>query len=174
MKFNMVVIVFGLPGAGKSYFASRLAKMIRADYINSDRLRKEMFKERTYSEQEKVAVYNEMLAKMMEAVNQKKNVVLDATFHKNDTREPFIHEMEGKGGIYFIEVRANENIIRERLKKKRPYSEADFEIYKFISQHCEPLNDHHLLLESTDENIDNMLQKAADYLKWKDDQRTDQ
>ena len=170
----MVVIVFGLPGSGKSYFASRLAKMIRADYINSDRLRKEMFKESTYSTQEKAAVYHEMLAKMMEAVNQNRNVVLDATFHKNDTRKLFMKEMEGKGGIYFIEVQANENIIRERLKKERPYSEADFKVYKLIRQHCEPLNDPHLLLESTDENIDSMLQKAADYLKWKNDKRTDQ
>ena len=169
----MVVIVFGLPGSGKSYFASYLTKLIGSDYINSDRLRKELFKERTYSEQENAAVYNEMLAKMMAAVNQKENLVLDATFHKNDTRKPFVQEMEGKGGIYFIEVRANENIIRKRLKKERPYSEADFEIYNFIRKHWEPLNDPHLLLESTDENVDNMLQKAVDYLKWKDDKRTD-
>lgn len=170
----MVVIVFGLPGSGKSYFASRLAKMIRADYINSDKLRKEMFKERTYSKQEKAAVYRKMLAKMTEAVNQNRNVVLDATFHKNDTRKTFEQEMEGKGGIYFIEVQANENIIRERLRKERPYSEADFEVYKLIRRHHEPLSDPHLLLESTDENIYDMLQKAADYLKWKDDKRTDQ
>jgi predicted kinase len=170
----MVVIVLGLPGSGKSYFASRLASMIGAEYINSDRVRKEMFKVRTYSEQEKAAVYNEMLAKMKEAVNQNRNVVLDATFHKDDTRKPFAQEMEKKGGIYFIEVRANENIVRERLKKERPFSEADYEVYKIISQHWESLKDPHLLLESTDENINSMLQGAADYLNWKDDKRTDQ
>lgn len=171
---NMVILVFGLPGAGKSHFASRLAEMIRADYINSDRVRKEMFKERTYSSQEKAAVYNEMVVKMMEAVDQKRNVVLDATFHKNDIRKLFSKAMEGKGGISFIEVQANEDITRERLKKERPYSEADFEVYKLIREHCEPLNEPHLLLESTDDNINNMLRKAADYLKWKDDKRTDQ
>jgi predicted kinase len=174
MKLNMVVIIFGLPGAGKSYFASRLAKMIRADYISSDWLRRDMFKERVYSEREKAAVYNVMLSKMMEAVNQHRDVVLDATFHKDDTRKLFVQKMEGKGSIYFIEVRASENITRERLRRERPYSEADFEIYKFISHQSEPLNDPHLLLESTDENIDNMLQKAADYLKWRDDKGTNQ
>ena len=170
----MVIIVFGLPGSGKTYFASCLTKLLRSDYINSDRLRKELFKERTYSEQEIATVYNEMLVKMRAAVNQKKNLVLDATFHKNDKREPFVKEMEGKGGIYFIEVRANENLIQERLKKDRPYSEADFEVYNFIRKHWEPLNEPHLLLESTGENVDTMLQKAVDYLKWKDDKRTDQ
>jgi len=148
--------------------------MINAGYVNSDRLRKEMFKNRTYSAQEKAAVYNAMLEKMKEALNQNRNMVLDATFHKSETRRPFIQETEGKDGIFFIEVRADENITRERLKKSRPDSEADFEVYKFIQQHWEPLNKHHLLLllESTDENISNMLQKAAEYLQWKDDKGT--
>lgn len=170
----MIVIVFGLPGTGKSFFASRLAKMINADYINSDRVRKEMFKSSTYSEQEKAAVYNAMLEKMKEAVDQRKNLVLDATFHKNETRKPFLQEMKGKDKIFFIEVWAAENIARERLKESRPYSETDFEVYKLIRQYWETLIEPHLMLESTNENIDNMLQKAAEYLQWKDDKRTDQ
>ena len=169
----MIIIVFGLPGSGKSYFASRLAKTINAGYINSDRLRKEMFTTRTYSDQEKAAVYNVMLLKMKEAVSQNMSLVLDATFHKSETRETFSREMEGKGGILFIEVTANEDITRERLKKERPYSEADFNVYKLIQQHWEPMTEAHLVLESTNENIDNMLQRAAQYLEQKNDKRTD-
>ena len=169
----MIVIVFGLPGSGKSYFASRLAKIINAGYINSDQLRKEMFKDRTYSEEEKAAVYKAMLEKMMGAMNQNRNLVVDATFHKNETRKLFIQEAERKDGIFFIEVKADENIIRERLKKERPYSEADLEVYKFIRQHYEPMNEPHLILESTNENVDNMLQKAVDYLKLEDDKGAD-
>ena len=171
----MVIIVFGLPGSGKSYFASRLAKMISADYINSDRLRKEMYKKSTYSEEEKKDVYNEMMAKMKEALHYNRNVVLDATFHKDEIRKQFVDAMEGKDCIYFIEVWAHENIIRERLKKERPYSDADFSIYQIICGHNEPLKDPHLLLQSTNgDNIDSNLQKASDYLKWSDDKRTDQ
>lgn len=169
----MIVVVFGLPGSGKSYFASRLAKIINAGYINSDQLRKEMFKDRTYSEEEKAAVYKAMLEKMMGAMNQNRSLVLDATFHKNETRKLFIQEAERKDGIFFIEVKADENIISERLKKERPYSEADLEVYKFIRQHYEPMNEPHLILESTNENVDNMLQKAVDYLKLEDDKGAD-
>lgn len=170
---EMIVVVFGLPGSGKSYFASRLAKIINAGYINSDQLRKEMFKDRTYSEEEKAAVYKAMLEKMMGAMNQNRSLVLDATFHKNETRKLFIQEAERKDGIFFIEVKADENIISERLKKERPYSEADLEVYKFIRQHYEPMNEPHLILESTNENVDNMLQKAVDYLKLEDDKGAD-
>ena len=66
----MIVIVFGLPGSGKSFFACRFAAMINADYINSDRVRKKLFVSRTYLIKEKLAVYNEMLAQMKEVVNK--------------------------------------------------------------------------------------------------------
>jgi predicted kinase len=97
--------------------------------------------------------------------------VLDATFHDDETRNPFIQEMKQKGRICFIEVTADENLVRQRLKKERAYSEADFEVYKLICGQWEPLNEPSLLLKSTDENIDSMLQKAAAYLKQEDDKR---
>ena len=170
----MVVIVFGLPGSGKSYFASRLARIIRADYINSDRVRKEMLARRTYSNQEKEIVYNKMLATLKEDQEQNRNVVLDATFHKKETRRLFMKEMEERGGIYFIEITADENVTRERLKSERPDSEADFEVYKIISRENERMREPHLVLQSTNDNIDEMLQKACDYLKFKNDKRTNQ
>jgi len=157
----MVVIVFGLPGSGKSYFAERLAKKLDADYVNSDRLRKEMFPVRTYSEQEKAAVYNAMLERMKDAVKQNRNIVLDATFHNSETRNLFTGEVKKKDWICFIEITAGEDLTRLRLKRQRGYSEADFEVYKLIRRQWEPLNEPHLVLESTDENIDSMLQKAA-------------
>ena len=60
-NYTMVIIVCGLPGSGKSYFAERLAKKIDADYVNSDRLRKELFPSRTYSDREKATVYWRMV-----------------------------------------------------------------------------------------------------------------
>ncbi|HUZ57840.1 MAG TPA: AAA family ATPase [Hanamia sp.] len=170
----MIVIVFGLPGSGKSYFASRFAKVINAGYINSDMIRKEIFKERVYSDEEKRMVYAQMFDEMKESTKQKKNLVLDATFHKKDIRRMFVDEMKGKGGISFIEIQADENTTRERLKSPRPYSEADFEVYKLISGQNEPLVEPHLILKSTDDNIDEMLRKASEYLKIKNDNRTHQ
>ena len=170
----MIVIVFGLPGSGKSYFASKFAKVINAGYINSDMIRKEIFKERVYSDEEKSSVYDNMLKQMKDSVKQKKNLVLDATFHKKDIRKMFVDEMKGKGGISFIEIQADENTTRERLKRSRPYSEADFDVYKLISRQNEPLGEPHLILKSTNDNIDEMLQKASEYLKIKNDNRTHQ
>lgn len=163
----MVVIVFGLPGSGKSFFASRLANKMNANYVNSDRVRKELFEKREYTDQEKKAVYTEMLNGMNRAVEQQNDLVLDATFHKKETRDLFINAIKGEAALHFIEVRAHESIIKERLKKERPYSEADLGVYKIISQQNEPLLQPHLILQSTNYNIDEMLNKALTYLNLK-------
>ena len=167
----MIIIVFGLPGSGKSYFASRLAEKIGAKYVNSDRLRKELFPKSDYSDREKQIVYNHMLEKMMEAVAKKEDLVLDATFHRKETRDHFINKIIGKGEMQFIEVQAAEDIIRERVNRKREDSEADFEVYKLIRQQNEPLTEPHLILKSTNHNIDEMVEKATNYLKTNHDER---
>ena len=76
-----------------------------------------MFPTRTYSTEEKAAVYNAMLQKMKVAAKQNQNIVLDATFHKNETRKAFIDGITEQDKIYFIEIKAAENLIRQRLKK---------------------------------------------------------
>jgi len=169
----MIVFVFGLPGTGKSYFASRLAKMIGASYVNSDRVRKELFAQRTYSYNEKKVVYDTMLARTKEAIAAGQNLVLDATFHKKETRDTFMKQLSDQGEVFYIGLHSPESTIKDRLKKSRPYSEADFEVYKLIQQQWEPFNEDHLVLESTNNNIEEMLLKAAQYLGWKNDTGTD-
>ena len=168
----MIVFVFGLPGTGKSYFASRLAKMIDASYVNSDRVRKELFTQRTYSHHEKKVVYDAMLDKTKEAIAKGQNLVLDATFHKKETRDTFMKQLSSQGEVFYIRLYSVENTIKERLKKSRPYSEADFEVYKLIQQQWEPFNEQYLMLESTNNNIEEMLLKALQYLGWKNDTGT--
>ena len=169
----MIVIVFGLPGSGKSYFASRFASTINAVYISSDKLRMKMLDKRTYSSTEKLSVYNEMLAQMREVGKQNKNLVLDATFYKSDIRKKFLEETEENGNIIFIEVIADESLIRRRLKEEREDSEADFKVYKDVKKEWEPLYEDHLILQSTNDNIGEMLHKTADYLHSRNDKGTD-
>lgn len=163
----MIIMVFGLPGSGKSFFAAHFANMIQADYVNSDRLRKQLFAKRSYSDSEKAAVYDEMLSRMRKACREEKNMVLDATFHKAKTRDQFLYDESHAGNIYCIEVVAEESLIRERLKKIRPDSEADYTVYRLIRDQWEPMERPHLVLPSTNDNLDKMLQKALEYLHLK-------
>jgi predicted kinase len=169
----MIVVVMGLPGSGKSFFASRLATAIHADYINSDRLRKKMIKRRTYSIKENEFVYDEMLKEMRNGIKQDKSFVLDATFYKSETRNKFKEETRDAGRTVFIEIIADEALIKKRLQSPREDSEADFTVYKFIQQQWEPIEEQHLILQSTNDNIEDMLKKAVKYLySKKNDKRT--
>lgn len=160
----MIVIVMGLPGSGKSFFASRLSTAIHADYINSDRLRKKMIANRTYSIKEKELVYNEMRRQVSQAIKQNKNLVLDATFYKKEARNKFREEAAAAVDIIFIEIIANEELIKKRLESVREDSEAGFAVYKIIRKQWESMEQPHLILESTNDNIEDMLERAIHYL----------
>ena len=105
---------------------------------------------------------------MHKAVKQHKNVVLDATFYLNDIRKKFLDAAEDMDDIFFIEMRAEESLIRERLKRPRKDSDADFEVYKKIEKQWEPLYEDHLILHSTDDNSKEMLEKTTPYLHLKE------
>ena len=118
-------------------------------------------------------VYDTMLNKTKEAWATGENLVLDATFHKKETRDTFMKQLSDQGEVFYIGLHSAESTIKERLKKSRPYSEADFEVYKLIQQQWEPFTEQHLELESTNNNIEEMLLKAAQYIGWENDTGTD-
>ena len=66
--------------------------------------------------------------------------------------------------IYFIEVTARELFVKKRVSKKRKESEADYEVYRKVKALFQPMVEQHLTLESQENNIREMLEKAAKYL----------
>lgn len=160
----MIIIVIGLPGSGKSYFASGLAAALSIDYFNSDVERNKIMVRKTYSDVEKLQVYDHLLAQMRKAINENRNIVLDATFYKAAIREKFLIEA-GLYPVVFIEIFASDEIIKRRLGTKRVDSDADYQVFQKISAEWEPLQADHLVMESTNENVKMMMAQAIDYLK---------
>lgn len=161
----MIIVVAGLPGSGKSYFASMLAEQTAAVYISSDRVRKSLHAMGKYTLHDKMKVYEEMLRLTTRALDEGKRVVADATFYKRNLRELFLALGENKKvATRFIVVVANDAVVKERLKRPREESEADFAVYQNIRDQFEEMHTPHLTLESTNDNIDTMLGKAIHYI----------
>jgi predicted kinase len=161
----MIILVSGLPGSGKSYFAEKLAARIGAAYLNSDQVRIAMQASGKYTLEDKLSVYRQMAMETQKLINEKKKVVVDATFYRQDIRDLFFKLTENKRiPIRIINVTANEALIRERLKKPRKYSEADFAVYEKIRDEFEAITAPHLTLQSTDSNITSLLNKAIQYI----------
>lgn len=163
----MIIIVFGLPGSGKSYFALRLAQLLSASYINSDQLRKKMVEKRTYEPEEKDWIYHLMLSIAWEACQNKTSLIIDATFSRQHHRQAFIDRLSPPCKVYFIKITAAIDVVKKRLSVPRKHSEADYAVYEKIRQEWDAFNGKHLTLQSTDDNIDEMLKKATQYLESK-------
>ncbi len=161
----MVIIVIGLPGSGKSYFATRLAELINATLIKSDEVRNKLYQHKTYSSKEKQSVYDYMLHRTKDALRENNNIILDGTFFKSKIRNQYAEKIKNNRNLIFIEVTADEKLIKERLQHKRADSDADFEVYQNIRKQWEPLKERHLVLQSTNDNIDIMLNQALDYIR---------
>jgi predicted kinase len=160
----MIIIVFGLPGSGKTYFANALANTLHATYINSDNIRETFPDPNRYSRQDKNIVYDMMLSQTLKAMHEGKTVVLDATFYKNDFRRRFTSYVREQGVLHFIEIVADESLIKDRLSQRQD-SHADFSIYRLVKADWDPAQFPHLTIQSTDNNLNEMISQALDYLQ---------
>lgn len=162
----MLTIIIGLPGTGKTTFAKALAAATDAHHLNSDIVRHTLGKQGMYDVNSKAAVYQELFDRTENYLADHQRVVLDATFYKEILRKPY-RQLGEKYDITtrWIELRAAEEEIKKRVGKKREYTEADFEVYKKIKASYEPIEAAHLVLWSDQLAVDEMVEKALEYLK---------
>ncbi len=161
----MIVLVYGLPGTGKTFFARHFAKETGAVHLNTDLVREKLDAKGQYDDKTKQQVYNELFKQVMRELNAKKDVVVDGTFHKHVRREQ-LKKManESNESIFFIEVKADEKTVKKRLKKTRKNSEADFDVYKSLEQEFEKEEKGHLELWSNEDKVGEMVNKAKNYI----------
>ncbi len=161
----MLILVFGLPGAGKSYFARHLCKEIDAVLLNTDMIREELGIKGKYDEDTKQHVYDEIRTRTAKYLKKGKDIIVDGTFHKIERREDFFRLAAGmKTEIYYIEIRASEKTIKQRLTENRKYSEADYNVYREIKKEFEAKPGCHLVLWSGIESTGKMISKAKRYI----------
>lgn len=162
----MLVAVFGLPGSGKSYFASRLADRIGAAYLGSDALRRKLVQDPGYAPEEKERVYADLIARASSGLRAGRTVVLDATFHTAARRRKVARLATASGvPVRWIEVFAADPVVRRRLAGERQDSDADYAVHEKIRREFEPMQEPHLRIESTQANVAQMLERALAYVR---------
>lgn len=161
----MIIMVMGLPGSGKSYFGRRLAQNLGAEYLNSDQVRGKMDLMGQYADKTRKRVYDEMASMADELLRKNRSVLVDATFQKEAYRRIFYDLADKyKSGVMIILVWAMEQLIKDRLKKERKDSEADFEVYQKLKDDFDEISRPHLKIQSSDDNIERMLAEAKAYI----------
>jgi predicted kinase len=163
----MMVLIGGFPGSGKTFFARQLALRLNGLWLSSDEVRKLLKVTGKYRIDDKLHVYHQLASTTEKSlINYQKIVIVDATFSHRSMRDIFTSLAEKLSvPVLFIWVYADENLIRKRLQHPREDSEADYGVFEKIRKQFEPITIPFLSLESTNENIEQMLQKAERYIK---------
>jgi predicted kinase len=160
-----LIMVMGLPGSGKTYFAKALAAHIGATHYNSDRIRKEATQAVRYTEADKARVYEDLFARVTEALAQGGTVIVDATFSKAAYRQAYVQWTAAhKVPVHLLYMEAAEAVIAERVGKKRPDSDADFAVYQKIKADYEPIAENYQVLRSDEGSTAERIAQALAYM----------
>lgn len=177
-----VFVFFGLMGAGKTHWARKTARKTGAMLLSSDRLRKKTaglssksrvyvpFGQGLYSADITEKVYEAMHSEADKAAGAGMDVVLDASYMKKNYRKDVMETAARTGAeLVFINVRANEETVMSRLKKReengRSMSDGRREIYGAQVTAFESLDDleQSVLIELDNSGSENLVE----YRLWK-------
>jgi len=147
----MIVIVCGLPGIGKTTFAKKLAPLINATILSTDKIRKELISSPTYEKDELRLIYDIMILLAKYLHDSGTNCILDATFNRGESRIEVYQKLGIQDKDFFvIECVCPENIIISRLKeRKNGYSDAGIEVYQKMKKIYEPVKGKHFTIDTT-------------------------
>lgn len=157
-----LVMLCGLPGTGKSYFAAALARRAAVVVVlSSDRIRKILVGEPRYSRGEHRRVFAAAHRLLAELLGAGYAVVFDATNRTERARQPLYAIAEKAGArLVILEFNVPEEVARQRLEGRAAgaaagaagyvdYSDADWRIYCQMRTGGEPIRRPHWRVDST-------------------------
>lgn len=147
----MIVLICGLPGVGKTTIAKNLAPLIDAVILSTDKIRKELIPNPTYTKEERKLIYDVMVLIAAYLQNSGINIILDATFNKEDSRNKVKQKIRVPQDEFFIiECVCPEDIIFSRIKnRKEDYSDADISVYQKMKKIYEPVKVDHITVDTS-------------------------
>jgi predicted kinase len=151
-----LIVVSGLPGTGKSRFCRHLRERTGAVILESDALRKLLFKRPTHSARESQRLFTAIHAAIDRLLAAGVSSVLDATNLAERHREPLYDMVEKQGArLVLVEVTAPPDVVRSRLAGRaegadpHDLSDADAAVYERMRRQAEEIPREHLVVDTS-------------------------
>jgi predicted kinase len=148
--------LIGPPGTGKSTLAHDLIKLIDADLVQTDAIRKMLVGQPTYGPAESAWVHRVAHQRMRQVLRHGRNVIFDATSLRKSHRRSLQRLAESVGcRTLMLMVWASESVVRARLLRRREVpdssdkSDADWNVYQQLIRSFEPLDGPHIVINTT-------------------------
>jgi len=150
-----LVVMCGLPGTGKSWWAARISRALRARLVRSDEVRKAMAgmdplqrpsadaeRERLYAPEMTRRVYERMASIAAQTLALGQSVVLDATSPTKVIRTALLEAGRGAGAALIAHCVCPEEVVHRRLLSRAERggdaSDADIEVHRAARERFEP------------------------------------
>ena len=152
----LLVVLSGLPGTGKSYFAGELARLVPIQVLGSDRIRKLLAPKPRYIPGEHARVFAACHLLIEYYLTQGYRVLSDATNLTESSRRPLYRICERLDvPLVLVRLTAPRETVRRRLTERaakphpNDYSDADWLIYNNPSLREEPIGRQHFTADSS-------------------------
>jgi predicted kinase len=152
----ILIVVSGLPGTGKSFFARKLAERLPFLILASDTLRKVLFPSPHYEESENKRLFSACHVLIEELLMEGIPVIFDATNLLEHHREYLYRAAErANAKLIVVRVEAPTEVVRQRLLARKEAnmtqddSEADWEVYTKMKPRKQKISRNHLVLDTS-------------------------
>ncbi len=160
-----LVVLCGLPGTGKSHFARELSTRAPFIWLNSDRTRKLLVSQPSYSRREHRRVFSAMHTLTRGYLRDGYSVVFDATNLNEGVRQPLYSVAEDVGiDPLIIRFTASSDLVRQRMADRSAgvsdpaQSDAGWEVYSRMAVADLPVPRPHMLVRGPEDTEDALVQ----------------
>jgi predicted kinase len=161
------IAVSGLPGTGKSYFCHKLVERLPFIILESDALRKELFRQPRYSPEESARLFRALHLLIEGLLKRGISLILDATNLSERFRERLYNIADRLGvKLILVRVEAPPEVVYERLKVRQEVaspenkSDADWAVYQRMRATAEEMRRNHYAVD-TSRDITPVLDKVV-------------
>lgn len=146
-----IVVVCGLPGAGKTTVAEHTAELLDGQLFRTDVVRKDLFPEPEYTDAEMRRVYEELFERAAAVVEGGDVAVLDGTFQHADLRDEVARVGEALGvPVSFVKVDCDADVVRDRIRSRSDdASDADFQIHQQYRESFDDVDREHAVVDNS-------------------------